>query len=107
MLLPACKPTTIVTGPPDEHANAAMHIILPPAVKVSYVYRCADNSVIYVDFLSDDVTANLRMKQMGAITALIAPTAGKAFTGDGYEISGSGKQIDFERPQLPRETCQA
>ena len=107
MMLAGCKPTTIVTGPPDEHANAAMHITLPPAVKVSYVYRCADNSVIYVDFLSDDVTANLRTTQMGTITALNAPAAGKAFTGNGYEISGGSKQIDFKRPRLPSETCQA
>ncbi len=107
MLLPACKPTTIVTGPPDEHANAAIHITLPPAVKASYVYRCADNSVIYVDFLSDDITANLRTKQMGEITSLNAPAAGTAFAGDGYEISGNGKQINFKRPQLPKETCQA
>lgn len=96
-----------MTGPPDEHANAAVHITLPPAVKVSYVYRCADNSVIYVDFLSDDVTANLRTKQMGAITALKAPAAGKAFAGAGYEISGAGSQITFKRPQQRDESCEA
>ena len=84
-----------------------MHVTLPPAVKASYVYRCADNSVIYVDFLSDDVTADLRRAQMGALTVLNAPAAGKDYSGAGYKISGSGKQIGFERPQMPSEQCQA
>jgi hypothetical protein len=106
-LLAGCKPTTIVTGPPEEHANAAMHVTLPPAVKASYTYRCTDNSVIYVDFLSDDVSANLRTKQMGATTTLRAPAAGNNFAGSGYEITGSGKLIDFKSPKLPKESCRA
>lgn len=62
-----------------------MQVTFPPAVKASYTYRCTDNGVIYVDFLSDDVSANLRVKQTGATTTLRAPAADNNFAGNGYE----------------------
>ncbi|MDQ3246582.1 MAG: hypothetical protein M3Q52_06785 [Pseudomonadota bacterium] len=36
----------------DEPANAAP-VVLPPSIQASKVYRCKDNSVLYVDWLSD------------------------------------------------------
>ena len=49
---------TIVSDPngPDPMANAvanASSVQLPPSIQASKAYRCKDNSLIYVDWLSD------------------------------------------------------
>lgn len=87
----------VVGGPADpmaeKLANAAP-VELPPMVKVSRQYRCKGNSLIFVDFMSDDKTAILRTSKEGAPTKLTAAEAGKPFTAEGgYEVVGSGKEI--------------
>jgi len=49
---------TIVSDPagPDPMANALTNldaVQLPPSIAASKAYRCKDNSLIYVDWLSD------------------------------------------------------
>ena len=51
---------TIVVGPDgiEENNSAAAeenlaNVQLPPSISASKIYRCKDNSVIYVDWLSD------------------------------------------------------
>ena len=101
----------VVGGPADpmaqQLANAAP-VELPPSVKVSRQYRCKDNSLIFVDFLSDDKTANLRTEKNGAPTKLVAPEAGKPFTAEGgYSVDGSGKQITATLPGKSGLSCKA
>ena len=58
LALAACnkEDSTIVAGPADpmadELANAAP-VELPPAIQAAKPYRCKDNSVVYIDWLSD------------------------------------------------------
>jgi hypothetical protein len=49
------KDHTIVTGGPsaDETNVADEPVALPPAVTASKSYRCKDNSLVYIDWLSD------------------------------------------------------
>jgi hypothetical protein len=55
--LAGCKENhTIVAGPAgetDENATANEHVALPPSIAASKSYRCADNKLIYVDWMSD------------------------------------------------------
>jgi hypothetical protein len=57
--LAACNKTnhTIVdNGPPDPMANelkGAPPVELPPAITASKAYRCKDNSLVYIDWLSN------------------------------------------------------
>jgi curli biogenesis system outer membrane secretion channel CsgG len=46
---------TIVAGGPADDTNAAAEapVALPPAIASSKVYRCKDNKVIYVNWMSD------------------------------------------------------
>jgi hypothetical protein len=46
---------TIVGGPPGDDLNAAANagVTLPPAIAASKTYRCKDNSIVYIDWLSD------------------------------------------------------
>jgi hypothetical protein len=48
---------TIVAGGPEEgnDTNAATNgpVVLPPSISASKTYRCADNKLVYVDWMSD------------------------------------------------------
>ncbi|WP_116091471.1 hypothetical protein [Sphingomonas crusticola] len=95
-LLSACdmKPTTIVGGgPSDPTANTianAPPVKLPPAMLASKSYRCKDNSLIFIDWFNDNMTANLRLKEKTASpTNLTAPSAGAPYVGGDYTLTGS------------------
>jgi hypothetical protein len=65
---------TIVAGPDEgEPTNAAANanVTLPPSISASKVYRCADNQVVYVNWMSDG-SANVKTEQAGAITPVPA-----------------------------------
>ena len=67
LLLSACnsEPEVIQANPdPQEKELAkAPPVQLPPAIKATKTYRCKDNSLVYVTFLDDDMTAMVRDKQ--------------------------------------------
>jgi hypothetical protein len=90
LLVSACKnePESMNTGTNDpmaaELANAAPPPPLP-MIKSSHPYRCKDNSLIYVDFMTDDVSANFKADKAAPFTALKAPEKGKPF------VSADGK----------------
>jgi hypothetical protein len=99
--------------PSDENAtNVATKakIALPPTVTSSKIYRCADNKVVYVDWLSDNLSANIRTEQGGSPTHLIATEAGKPMTaGGGYSISGApgASSAKIAIPGHGAQSCQA
>ncbi len=110
-LLSACnnnEEPEVVGGPSDpmaeQLANAAP-VALPPSVKTSRQYRCKDNSLLFVNFMSDDKTANLRTEKDGTPTALTASAAGEPFTAEGYEVSGSGKEVTITVPGKKAQAC--
>ncbi|WP_309662099.1 hypothetical protein [Sphingomonas sp.] len=70
-------------------AAAAAPIELPPAIIASKIYRCKDNSVVYIDWLSDNKSANVRNDKNGAATHVVGPEAGKAMVAEGYSLTGS------------------
>src|SRR6476646_11046708 len=74
---------TIVAGGPDgTETNAAANapVALPPAIAASKIYRCADNQVVYVDWLADNKTANVRTDKGGSPTQVTATEAGQPMT---------------------------
>jgi hypothetical protein len=89
-----------------EKLKNAAPVELPPSVKQSVQYRCKDNSLIFVDFMSDDKTALLRTEKTGTPTKLTATEPGKPFTAEGgYEVSGSGKQITASVAGKGAQSC--
>lgn len=106
---------TIVAGagPDDPIDNQIAHnsdIQLPPSISSSKSYRCKDSSVVYIDWLSDDKSANFRTDKTGAPTLLTAAEAGKPMIGTGgYSLSGSatGSTITLERPGKSSQSCNA
>lgn len=112
-LLSACNKQDepeIVGGPADPMADKlanAAPVELPPSVQESHQYRCKDNSLIFVDFMSDGKTVNLRTEKNGAPTKLTAAEAGKPFEGAGYKVEGAGKQITATLPGKSALSCKA
>ena len=45
---------TIVAGPgADDEPMNNVGVVLPPSIQASKAYRCKDNSLVYIDWLSD------------------------------------------------------
>ena len=84
---------TIVAGPPGEETNSAANanVQLPPSIAASKIYRCSgDNSVVYVDWLSDQKTANVRTEENGPPTQVTAPEPGQPLTAaNGLSLTGN------------------
>lgn len=59
----------------DDVAAEAAPMELPPAIVDSGTYRCADGSVIYVDFYQGGKRAGVRTEQNGISVILNAPNA--------------------------------
>jgi len=104
----------IVAGPEgdgDGAANAAANaaVQLPPSIAARKVYRCADNSVAYVDWMSDDKTANVRSDPNGNPTKVVAAEPGKPMTGGGYTVTGNaaGPSIIVVRTGHASTSCKA
>jgi hypothetical protein len=78
-------------GPYDPQAGQAANttVELPPSIVGSAKYRCKDNSVISIDWLSNGTvnSANLR-PQDGALTRLAQAEAGGDYTAEGATVTG-------------------
>ena len=103
---------TIVAGgePGDNNVTGKAPVELPPAIVASKVYRCADNKIVYVSWLSDNKSATIRTEQNGTPTAVAAAEAGQPMSGpDGYSLSGSASSstAKIAVPGHPAQSCKA
>jgi len=113
--LAGCKPTTIDPNKDnsgdDVPVAANGPVALPPSIVASKIYRCADNKVVYVDYLSDNKSANVRTEQGGTPTQVTAAEAGKPMTAaGGYSLTGSAASpasATIAIPGHPSQTCKA
>jgi len=102
------EPEIINAGPPDQQEDAlknAAPVTLPPSITASRTYRCKDNSLIQVDFMSDNKTAVLRAPKDGEPIMLSAPEAGQAFVGADASVTGSGRTITAKVPGKGAQEC--
>jgi hypothetical protein len=80
---------TIVSDPdgPDPMANAVANVgsvQLPPSIQASKAYRCKDNSLIYIDWLSD---GSARVKKSRQEVGTTLPAGDASLTGDAKAAS--------------------
>lgn len=110
--LAGCNSEPEVIGGPDEGDVVASNtpVVLPPSISHSKIYRCADNRVIYVDWLSDNKSANIRTEKGGTPTQVTAAEEGGPLTGAaGYEIQGNGEapSVRIAVPGHSSQSCKA
>ena len=102
---------TIVAGSADGNAPDAKPIdpaSLPPAIVASKIYRCKDNSVTYIDWLSDNKSADIRTDKTGTPIRVTAPEAGQPMVADGYSLTGTPTgAITLARPGKGSQSCHA
>lgn len=100
----------VAGGPePDENAPASnTGVELPPVVVATKIYRCADNTIVHVDWMSDNKSANVRMDKSTSPTHVAAPEAGKPMVGPaGYSVEGSSNAASAKIavPGHPAQSC--
>ena len=103
--------TIVASGPDTGEANVSnTPVTMPPSVTSSKIYRCADNKVVYVDWLSDGKSANVRTEQGGSATQVVAAEAGKPMIGPGgYSVEGGAgaSSARIAIPGHPAQGCKA
>ena len=109
--LAACNEdhTIVAGGPGDDQTNNAANatVELPPSIAASKIYRCSgDNSVVYVDWLSDQKTANVRTEENGAATQVTGAEAGKPLTGANGDVAGGRRERYFGKGHSPERRVQ-
>ena len=111
--LAGCHKQTIVAGgdpvdPNDANVIANGPVALPPSIVASKIYRCADNKVVYVDYLSDNKSANIRTDQNGTPTQVTTTDPAKPMTGPGgYSLTGTAAtgKATIAIPGHPSQAC--
>jgi hypothetical protein len=110
--LMGCEKETINLGAEKAEiaaANAANapKVVLPPSITASKAYRCKDNSLVYIDWLSDKMTANFRSEKTGAPVQLKSTVAGEAMTAEGYSLTGdaAAASVTLTRPGKGAQSC--
>ena len=132
LALSACNSGDNAAAEPEAEATTAATdapIDLPPPIVDSGVYRCADSSVVYVDFYQGGERAGIRTEQNGQPIILNAPEsetpsadatpeagatpeASEATDmvltgGDGYALQGTGQNIQVKLPGKDMQTCKS
>ena len=93
-----------------DNSASATPVALPPSISHSKIYRCADNRVIYVDWLSDNKSANIRTDQGGTPTQVTsAEPGGTLSAAGGYEIQGTADaaSVRIAVPGHGSQSCKA
>jgi hypothetical protein len=130
LALAACNKSETADAPAEGDASAvatpAAPVELPPSITASGTYRCADNTILFVDFLGANVAADIRVGDKTSAATRVeqakveapldgaapaAPAAEAAPSGplksaDGEtSLSGSGKQINVKLAGKGAQTC--
>ena len=101
---------TINAADPQANTASAAPVAMPPAIVASKIYRCGDNRIIYVEWLSDNKTANIRTDKGGHPTQVTAAEAGGTLTAEGgYEIQGApdAASVKIAVPGHSSQSCKA
>jgi hypothetical protein len=105
--------TIVAGGEPgynDTNVSANGPIALPPSIIATKVYRCADNNVVTVDYLSDNKSANVHSDKAAPSVQVTAAEPGKPMTAaGGYEVDGSptSGSAKIAVPGHPSQSCNA
>jgi hypothetical protein len=109
--LMACQKEVIEPGREEAEvaaANAAK-VVLPPSITATKTYRCKDNGLVSIDWLSDNQSANVRDGESTTPVQVKAAAAGEAMVAEGYSLTGDAKAatITITRPGKGSQSCKA
>jgi len=109
--LAACdaKPTEVGPGAGGQNVvekapASRISVELPPSISASKQYRCADNSLAFVEFYSDGLSASVKTDPQDRSVRIVSPEAGKPMVAEGWSLKG-GKddaKITLQSPKHPK-----
>lgn len=92
--------------PMEEALENAAPIEPPPMIQASRTYRCRDNSLVSIDFYTNN-TAAIRTEQGHRPVATVTAEGGNPpYTGSGYSVSANADEISYTSPS-GTQTCRA
>lgn len=90
------NPTEVVGGSPvdprneQQLANAVANVDLPPAIVASRKYRCGDNGILAIDWMSDGTANSARATPEGQSGVnLVQAEPDGDYTAEGATLKGS------------------
>ena len=89
----------------DAAANGTAPVELPPMVIASHNYRCKDNSLAKIEYMSDK-TAMLTLGDAAPVK-LTQAADGEPFTAEGYSATGPSKDVTITAPGKGTQDCKA
>jgi hypothetical protein len=92
--------------PQAEALKNAPPVEAPPMIQASRTYRCKDNSLIYVDFYTNN-TARARTMKDGQPTTLTSTDGQAPYLADGWSVGGNAAQTTITAPGKGGQSCKA
>ena len=82
----------VAEGPYDPRANLANDaapVVMPPSIVASHTYRCKDNTVVAIDWMTDGKTNTARATPKGGTAITLAQAeAGGAYAAQASSLTG-------------------
>ena len=90
--------------PMEEALKNAPQVEAPPMMQASRTYRCRDNSLVFVDFYTNN-TAQVRTSRDGTPTVLTAEGGNPPYTAPGYSVSANADEVSLTAPGKGTQSC--
>ncbi|MDB5691976.1 MAG: hypothetical protein JWO81_1039 [Alphaproteobacteria bacterium] len=110
LTLGACNNKPVVANDDDPQAaqlKNAPPVAPPPMIQASRTYRCADNSLVYADFYTNNTASVRTTKEPGAGTILTAKDGKPPYTAAGYSLSANSAHVTYSAPGKKAQGCDA
>jgi hypothetical protein len=120
LALAACNqsetPAADTEAVPVPEATNTEPVVMPPSITASNTYRCADSTILYIDYLGKNESADIRVGSKTATAVRVnAPKAeagateapaGPMKSDDGKtSLTGSGAQINVKLADKGAQSC--
>ena len=102
--LAACntEPEVVQINKDDPMADAlknAAPVAAPPMIQASRTYRCRDNSLVYIDFRTDNSAIIRTERGQPPVATVTAEGGNPPYTGSGYSVSANAEEISYTSPR--------
>jgi hypothetical protein len=110
--LAACstEPEVVTLNEFDPMAEALKNagpVEAPPMISDSRTYRCRDNSLVYIDFYTNDTAAVRTDRGQPPVATLTAEGGNPPYTAEGYSISANTDEIEYTAPGKDTQSCRS
>ena len=91
--------------PMAEELRKAGPVEAPPMISDSRTYRCRDNSLVYIDFYTNNSAAVRTERGQPPVATLTAEGGNPPYTAEGYSVSANAGEISYTAPGKGTQSC--